>query len=673
MEAQETALDRGVTVTTSVVGRYRLSVLKRLAFVLAVSVIVSVGAVVPTASADVGINSPLAQGLRQWHSGVGETTRSLSVAPQVGWNAGLENLRPPAAPWYRLWDMKVAWRDINPSPGVFDWSILDRRIAQVEAWGGRPLLVLGLTPQWAAADPNAGDSRWGAGSSSPPANLNTWSEYVSAVANRYGNRIGAYEVWNEANLKTFWTGSAKQMADMTRIARDRIKATSPGATILTPSVTTRLASGGRFTAEFLEALAADGVTLGTLPFDAFAIHSYPAGNAGVSFDGSCSADPAVFTEKVSVGLPPFAPSTNAGVFVRWLKSVRELVAVDEPLFVVSDGTREYSIASSESGLLQETRVEEGAKVKVGQELAILTDGQTPDDCVDGRTAKDAAQERVADVVQWQMAVLEVGDLGIVPIWDTEINYGLAGPGIIPGVDWNDEQGAELMRYTFADSAALGIDNTFWYEFTAEPFDLLGVQMTPETPATLAAWSQPQVSRSSELSYDVPVINGCRLSKSGADCAGKLLRNQNLSGFDTLGADFRGADMYRSNLSNANFGSSALMNVRLYEADLTNFSAIASVLNGSNLRRVKGKNADFRESTLSKVNFGRADLQGADFREAYLVGAKFNRADLRGANFYGANLTNTNFFGADLRGANFCNSVVTRTNFSKAKLAGAKCL
>jgi len=646
--------------------------MKRLALALSASIIVSVGAVAPTASADVGVNSPLAQGLRQWHSGVGETTRSLSVAPQVGWNAGLETLRPPAAPWYRLWDMKVAWRDINPSPGVFDWSILDKRIAQVEAWGGRPLLVLGLTPQWAASDPNAGDPRWGAGSASPPSDTSMWTEYVSAVAGRYGNRIGAYELWNEANLKTFWTGSAQQMADLVQSAHQAISAKAPDATVLTPSVTTRLRSGGRFTVEFLEALEADGVNLDNLPFDAFAIHTYPAGNAGVSFNGSCSADPAAFTEKIPVGLPPFSPDTAEGVFVRWRKSVGEHVAADEPLFVVSDGTREYSIASVESGLLQETLVEEGAKVTVGQELGILTDGQTPDDCVDGRNAKAAAQQRVADVVQWQQAVLNVGDLWMVPIWDTEINYGLAGPGIIPGVDWSDEQGADLMRYTFADSAALGIDNTFWYEFTAESFDLLGVQMTPGTPATLAAWSQPQVSRSSELSYDVPVINGCRLSKFAADCGGKLLRNQNLSGFQSQGADFRGADMYRADLSNASLVSAFMINVRLFEADLTNFSATSSTFNGSNLRRVKGQDADFRNSSLAKVNFGRADLQGADFKRAFLNGAQFIRTDLRGADFRGADLTNVNFFGADLRGANLCNTVVTRTSFSEARLAGAKC-
>ena len=111
---------------------------------------------------------------------------SLSVAPQVGWDAGLESLRPPPGAMYRMWDMKVAWRDVNPQRGVFDWSILDRRIALVESWGGRPFLVLGLTPQWAAENPGAGDPRWGAGSASPPTNIGDWNEYVRAVAGRYG-------------------------------------------------------------------------------------------------------------------------------------------------------------------------------------------------------------------------------------------------------------------------------------------------------------------------------------------------------------------------------------------------------------------------------------------------------------------------------------------------------
>ena len=147
-------------------------------------------------------------------SGASPNQFSLSVAPQVGWNAGLEGLRPPAASMYRLWDMKVAWKDVNPAQGVFNWSELDRRVALVESWGGKPLLVLGLTPQWAAKDPAAGDPRWGAGTASPPANITYWNDYVRSVATRYGARIAGYELWNEANLTTFWQGSTKELYEL---------------------------------------------------------------------------------------------------------------------------------------------------------------------------------------------------------------------------------------------------------------------------------------------------------------------------------------------------------------------------------------------------------------------------------------------------------------------------
>jgi uncharacterized protein YjbI with pentapeptide repeats len=544
--------------------------------------------------------------------------------------------------------MKVAWRDVNPAPGVFDWSILDRRVAQVESWGGRPLLVLGLTPQWAAADPAAGDPRWGPGSASPPVDFANWALYVQAVSSRYGDRIGAYELWNEANLKTFWQGTPEQMAELSLLSYPIIKQNSPNATVLTPSVTTRLSSGGRFTAGYLTSLEAGGSDLDSLPFDAFAIHTYPAGNAGVNFDGSCSADPDDIAQKISVGLPEFAQGKDKGVFVRWLKSVGELVAADEPLFVVSDGKREFPIASPESGLLRQTLVEAGANIKVGQELAIITDGQTPEDCVAGRNPKAAAQKRVADVVQWQQAVLNVGDLWMLPIWDTEVNYGLAGPGIIPGVGWSDEQGAQLMGYTFADSAALGIDNTFWYQFTARPFDLLGVQMTPETPATLSAWTQPASARSSAFSYSTPVINGCPISFF-TKCPGADLKSKNLSSYTFGSANLDDADLYRADLSNTDLVGSSLQRARLFEANLFRLNAVAADFTRANMRSVNARNANFVDANLRGVDFGKANLQGANFR--------------------GANLTGANFFGADLRGANLCNTTITNANFKKAK-AGA---
>lgn len=334
------------------------------------------GLVTPT-SRSVALIDPgqLAQGLTRMRAcqPTSDAFVSLEVAPEV---IG----RPPIrAGMHRLWDMKVTWRDVNPERGRFEWGLLDQRIRQAEQAGAKVLLVLGMTPGWAAADPNAGDPRWGTGSASPPKDLADWQAYVEAVVDRYGPRIAAYEVWNEASLRTFWTGTAHQMADLTAIAYRAIKARQPDATVLAASVTTRLARPMElFMNQYLDSLGGHAY-----PFDAFAIHTYPAGNA-------------------------------------------------------------------------------------------------------------AADARFADITNWQQVVVErVGaDSPVLDkqVWDTEVNFGLAGPGPRPGTAFTDQQGAELITRTYVDSHRLGIDATFWYMYTAQPFSLLGVQLWSGTPLSLSAWT-----------------------------------------------------------------------------------------------------------------------------------------------------------------------------------------
>ncbi|MCF8527640.1 MAG: hypothetical protein K9G80_09015, partial [Candidatus Nanopelagicales bacterium] len=133
-------------MTARISGSSRLSHFSRNVFALSLSAAVAIGLVsaASPAHAATTITTDEVTGFQQlWSQGNGSFTPALSAGPEVGWNAGLEGLRPPAANYYRLWDMKVAWRDVNPAPGVFDWSIIDRRIAQVESWGGKPIMVLG--------------------------------------------------------------------------------------------------------------------------------------------------------------------------------------------------------------------------------------------------------------------------------------------------------------------------------------------------------------------------------------------------------------------------------------------------------------------------------------------------------------------------------------------------
>ncbi|MCX8526770.1 MAG: hypothetical protein ORN20_01355, partial [Candidatus Nanopelagicales bacterium] len=215
-----------------------------------------------------------AQGIRtggiaqlQRTTGPAAYVRNIEVAPEVGMAGPL----PVQAGLARIWDLGVAWKDVNPAKGVFNFTNLDAQISASEKAGFKPMLVLGLTPAWAAKNPNQGDPRWGLGTASVPAQMSYWTDYVSAVVKQYGTRISAYEVWNEANLKTFWAGTPKQMAQMTKSANDIIKAANPNALVLAASVTTRLRPAmKKFVTPYVKALGKAG-----FPYDGYAIHTYP--------------------------------------------------------------------------------------------------------------------------------------------------------------------------------------------------------------------------------------------------------------------------------------------------------------------------------------------------------------------------------------------------------------
>ena len=547
--------------------------------VLAIS---SIGLVSPAHASEKSPYQSKIQGLKTLQSAAPSANEfSLSVAPQVGWDAGLESLRPPPGAMYRMWDLKVAWRDVNPQQGVFDWSILDRRIALVESWGGKPFLVLGLTPQWAAQNPGAGDPRWGAGSASPPTIIGYWNDYVRAVAGRYGGRIAGYELWNEANLTTFWQGSASELFAMAQSAYDIIKTSNPNAVVAAPSITTRLrGSAARFTSAF----AGEVANSGSIPFDTWTIHSYPNGDAGRDFD-------------TGQNFPRMAATQRADDIISWQNALVDALGADSP-------------------------------------------------------------------------ALSIG------VYDTEVNYGLKGPGIRPGVDWSSEDGNELMDYTYADSRLLGITATFWYEYTASDYPLLGVQWSNAGGNQLSStWdslraSGPSDQRfnsvSSPLSlsrdgdYVIPVFKSCFI-RPGTSCAGDNLKDVNLSGANLANMDFTGAYMKNAKLT-----------VTLLDG--ANFTD--AYMKGADFSDAKGVRTKLGARSLADANFSRVTLNfpeatGTSFLRSKWIEAKVEKGDFSSSNFYKANfkdatLVKTDFRATKLRGVSWDGAVLLGGNFIGAE-------
>jgi hypothetical protein len=97
-------------------------------------------------------------------------------------------------------------------------------------------------------------------------------------------------------------------------------------------------------------------------------------------------------------------------------------------------------------------------------------------------SKGTTDERAAFIEQVTGALAQAGAPDL-PVWDTELNYGLAGPG--PSNPRQTIEGAQardwVVQTTF-DSLALGIARTYWYIWTAEPYPLLGMQLTNDSGA-----------------------------------------------------------------------------------------------------------------------------------------------------------------------------------------------
>lgn len=104
---------------------------------------------------------------------------------------GVENVR-----------LLVPWAGVQPvdpalgSPaGDPNWGALDLIVNAAHDKGMGILGVLNSTPWWATeSTPINGQ----------PADFNEFADFAKQVALRYGEKIGAYEVWNEPNAAFFW-------------------------------------------------------------------------------------------------------------------------------------------------------------------------------------------------------------------------------------------------------------------------------------------------------------------------------------------------------------------------------------------------------------------------------------------------------------------------------------
>jgi hypothetical protein len=149
----------------------------------------------------------------------------------------------------RFWDTRTNWRHIEPEKGTFNFETLDQMVANAKENNQEILMTLGHPPNWATGGISL--SKYGQHYNSiPPENMEDWRNYVKELGQRYKGKIKYYEIWNEPNVKDFFSGSMEDLVTLTKEAKGVLKKIDPEIKIVSPSPTGK---STEFLDEFLKA------------------------------------------------------------------------------------------------------------------------------------------------------------------------------------------------------------------------------------------------------------------------------------------------------------------------------------------------------------------------------------------------------------------------------------
>jgi hypothetical protein len=172
----------------------------------------------------------------------------------------IETVKSLGVHWVRVF---ATWPDLEPAPGVFaqNWLNVYEKLFHELPAGTKVIVDVVDTPQW---ETGSSDEH------TPPANPQDYAAFVGALAQRWGEHVAAYELWNEEDSPTWWTGAPNPTAytQLLRATYPVLKAAEPKATVVLGGLT-----GNDY--PFLEQVYKAG---GKGYFDAVGVHTDTACN-----------------------------------------------------------------------------------------------------------------------------------------------------------------------------------------------------------------------------------------------------------------------------------------------------------------------------------------------------------------------------------------------------------
>ncbi|MGK5740452.1 GH39 family glycosyl hydrolase [Micromonospora sp. URMC 103] len=188
----------------------------------------------------------------------------LAALRRVRDEIGVETVRAHSI----LHDDLGVYREVDGAP-VIDFSGVDRVYDLLLSTGLRPVVEIGFMPRDLASDPERTVFQY-RGVISPPKDWDRWADLVRALVahllDRYGEEVLTwdFEVWNEANLEVFWSGTRDEWMRLYDVTARAVK-----------DVDARIPVGGPSSAAagWVDALLAHARRSGA-PIDFVSTHTY---------------------------------------------------------------------------------------------------------------------------------------------------------------------------------------------------------------------------------------------------------------------------------------------------------------------------------------------------------------------------------------------------------------
>ncbi|MGH8774576.1 MAG: GH39 family glycosyl hydrolase [Jiangellaceae bacterium] len=184
-----------------------------------------------------------------------ELQAALRAAHEV---LGVEAVRAHAI----LGDDLGVYREVDGAP-AHDFAGVDRVYDTLLSLGLRPVVELSFMPRDLAADPSKTVFEYGA-IVSPPRDWDRWYDLVHDLVGHLVDRYGraevrdrwSFEVWNEANLEVFWSGTPEEYFRLYDVSAAAVRSVDPALRVGGPA-----SAAGGWIEELLDHVDGSGAAL----------------------------------------------------------------------------------------------------------------------------------------------------------------------------------------------------------------------------------------------------------------------------------------------------------------------------------------------------------------------------------------------------------------------------